>query len=112
MVAREVGPHHGREHELGVGGLPEKEIAEPLLAAGSDQEIRIGNARGEQPRGEQRLVDVVGRDLARLDRLGEPPRRLDDFAPAAVVERHDERQRAIVAGRALGLVDERDDIVG
>ena len=44
MLAREIGPVAGQEHEFAVGGLPEQEIRKPQFAAGADDEIRIGNA--------------------------------------------------------------------
>src|SRR5690242_3432559 len=36
----EIGPQGIHEHQLGVGALPEQEIADALLAAGADQQIR------------------------------------------------------------------------
>src|SRR3954464_7588843 len=38
-VRAEVRPQALREHELGVGGLPDEEVADPLLAAGADHEV-------------------------------------------------------------------------
>src|SRR5579859_268045 len=36
----EIRPKRVDEHEFGIGGLPEQEVAEPLLAAGADDQIR------------------------------------------------------------------------
>ena len=36
---REVGPHASGENQLGVSTLPKQKIAEPLFAAGSNQDI-------------------------------------------------------------------------
>src|SRR5471030_3005624 len=44
----EVGPQRVDEHQLGVGALPEQEVADALLAAGADQQVGIGNAGGQQ----------------------------------------------------------------
>ncbi len=38
----EVGPHAGSKDQLRVGGLPQQEVAEPLLAAGSNQQVDFG----------------------------------------------------------------------
>src|SRR5262249_8772062 len=42
----EVRPERVGDVDLGVGELPEKEVAEPHLAARPDEEIGIGNAGG------------------------------------------------------------------
>src|SRR3954468_17946187 len=40
--ASEIRPHSLGEQQLGVGALPRKEIAQPLLAAGPNQQVDIG----------------------------------------------------------------------
>ncbi len=40
--AVEIGPQTSGEVELGVGQLPEQEVADALLAAGADEQIRLG----------------------------------------------------------------------
>ena len=64
----EVGPQRIGEIELGVGELPEQEIADALLAAGADEEIGLGRVAHRQ---------VAARALV----LARPP------APAATVAR-------------------------
>src|SRR5689334_20484624 len=39
MLLAEVGPQRVDEHQLGVGTLPQQEIADALLAAGADQQV-------------------------------------------------------------------------
>ena len=56
----EVGPEAVAEVELGVGGLPQQEVADALVAAGPDEQVDVRQVRGVQPRGDGRLVDVVG----------------------------------------------------
>src|SRR5215213_7675784 len=41
VLIAEIGPAEGHEHELGVGELPQQEIADALLSAGADQEVRV-----------------------------------------------------------------------
>src|ERR1035438_1036579 len=35
----EIGPHAGREDQLGIGAFPEEEIAETALTASADEEV-------------------------------------------------------------------------
>src|ERR1700728_2827726 len=42
--APEAWPVHVAEVKLGGGGLPEQEVGQPLLAAGPDDEVRVGLA--------------------------------------------------------------------
>src|SRR6478672_9285353 len=63
MLLAEVGPQGVDEHQLGIGALPEQEIADALLAAGADQEVGIGHAGGQQLAFEQILVDALRRQL-------------------------------------------------
>src|SRR5471032_1790113 len=44
IVPGEVGPEPVEEDQFGIGALPEQKIADPLFAAGADQQIRIGNS--------------------------------------------------------------------
>ena len=58
--AVEIGPIGRNENELAVGRLPHQEIRQPLLAAGADDEVGIGQiGRIEMP------ADDVRRDVAR-----------------------------------------------
>ena len=43
VFAGKVRPEDGSEIELGVGAFPQHKIAEPLLAAGANQQIDLGN---------------------------------------------------------------------
>lgn len=43
IVLPKIGPERFGEEEFGVGGLPEQEIADSELAAGSDEEIGVRN---------------------------------------------------------------------
>ena len=92
MLLGEVGPAERHEDELGVGELPEQEVADPLLAAGADQQIGVGDAgRARDARANSCLVDRRRDRAARLRLARQPARGLGDLAPAAVVERHDRR---------------------
>src|SRR5918996_5822432 len=81
----EIRPVDRHEHQLGIGELPEHEVAQPLLAAGPDQEIRIGQPQGVQGPVEQILIDLDGLDLACRGLHRQPTRGVRDLATAAVV---------------------------
>jgi hypothetical protein len=98
----EVGPQHVAEHELRVGTLPDEEVADPLLAAGPDQQVGVGHAGGVQGVRDGALVDRLGRDAAR----GQPPERVDELRPARVVE-GDVEEEPIAVGRARQRVLDR-----
>src|SRR5258708_4837916 len=74
MLLAEIGPQRVDEHQLGIGALPEQEIADPLLAAGPDQKVGIGHAGSEQFALEQILVDALGRQFTGGDLAGEASR--------------------------------------
>ena len=83
-----IRPHFVTEVELGVGGLPEQEVAEPQLAACSDEQVGAGElsqnvVRGEVA-GEHLLVDVLRVEPLVLHLAGELPACLHDVPPPAV----------------------------
>ena len=53
----EVGPQRVGEVELGVGELPQQEIADALLAAGADEEVRLRRVAHREIRRQRRLVE-------------------------------------------------------
>src|SRR4029077_10035620 len=90
-LAVEVRPQLLREHQLRIGTLPEQIVGDPLLAAGSDQEVGI--------------VHIGRVEVATELLLGVPlevSRRVDDLRPAAVVEGDEERDPRVPGGPRLG----------
>ena len=57
--AIEVRPQPVGEDELGIGALPEQEIAQAKLAAGADQKIGVGNVGGQKLAVERGLVEAT-----------------------------------------------------
>src|SRR5437016_7295674 len=53
----EVGPHGVGEVQLGIGGFPQEEVREPLLAAGANQEVDVGENDAGPNRPAGRVVD-------------------------------------------------------
>ena len=93
VVGAEVGPERVGEDELGVGRLPEHEVRDPELAGGADQQVDLGAARARRgaPRAPPRRRSSAARPSST-----QPPRRLDELGPAAVVERDPEVERVEV----------------
>src|SRR6266850_782422 len=91
IAAAEVGPQRLGDPDLGVGDLPQEEIAHAHLAAGPDQQIRIRLAGGVEEFTEAPLVEIVG---AHTGRDG-APRRVDDLGAPAIVQRDVEHHAGV-----------------
>ena len=102
-VRPEVRPEGVAGVELGVGGLPDEEVREALLAAGADDEVRVGQAGRVERAADRRLVDLGRRDAAG----GKLPDRIDDLGPPGVVERDVEEQPLATGCRVERLADRR-----
>src|SRR5262249_57969280 len=63
LALAEVGPQRLRDVHLGVGELPEEEVADAHLAAGADQQVGVGHTLGARM-----LRDGLLRDLTCLER--------------------------------------------
>src|SRR5262245_26860298 len=108
MLLAEVGPERVGHPDLGVGDLPEQEVADAHLAARPDQQIGIGLAGGVEGGREPLLVQLL-----RSDPGGdEPSGGLDDLGAAAVVERDVEQHAAVLRGLLLGRLQLAADIGG
>eukprot|EP00166_Cyanidium_caldarium_P002410 ctg_2370.g563 len=86
--------------------MPQHKVAESLFAAGADDEFRVvvrRLVRASQVCREERLVDVVGAQLAGLDVVRDGPGHGGDFAASAIVERHVQVEVGVLAGAALRL---------
>ena len=57
-VRTEVRPERVAGVELGVGRLPDQEVGEALLAAGPDDQVRVGQAGGVERAADRGLVDL------------------------------------------------------
>src|SRR5215213_10305071 len=99
-LAREVGPELVAEHELRVGQLPEQVVRDPQLAARSDQEVGVVHVR---------CVEVAAELILAVTREGS--RCVHDLRPAAVVERHEQRDALVTGGEFLGPVHAANELV-
>jgi hypothetical protein len=55
---REIRPQARTEIQLRVGEIPEQEVADAVLTAGADQQIRLRQSRERELCGEALLADV------------------------------------------------------
>src|SRR5918993_5709658 len=79
LLRREVRPQSVGHVKLRVGYLPEEEVRDAQLAAGSDHEIYLGNLGRVEGAGEGSLVDVLGGEAVR----DYAPRRVHNLRAAA-----------------------------
>src|SRR5579884_2183448 len=82
MDLLEVRPVDVGEVQLRVGDLPQEEVAEPLLAPGADQEIRVGQIRRKEKPTQHLLGDILRAHVPRRRGPRQPARRLGQL-PAA-----------------------------
>src|ERR1700716_210376 len=79
--AAEIGPERLGAVELRVGRLPEQEVAEPHLAGGADNQVRVGQPAGVEVTREVGFVEL--REVRAIAR--QLVNRIDDLLAAAVV---------------------------
>src|SRR5438093_11323523 len=84
VLSAKVRPQGVGDPELGVCGLPEEKIRDAELAAGADQEVRVGQSVRVEAMPEELLVDLAERDPALPVRGHDPARRVHDLGAAAV----------------------------
>lgn len=104
FMRREVRPQYVREVKLRICALPQQEVRYPLLSAGADQQIGVGDTGGIEVVGELLLGQLAVRpalgDVARVAFRG-----VDYLVAPAVIEA-DVRLKALVAlGNLVGLGD-------
>src|SRR5439155_525930 len=104
------------EVELAVGALPQEEAREADLAAGADDEVRVGKIGRVEILADRLLRDALDDRLhvfALLVLLAQHRlHRVDDLLASAIGERDRQVHRAIGRGRFLGRPDRGDRGVG
>src|SRR3569832_1995488 len=90
MLFAEVGPEDGSHEQLGIGGLPEKEVGDAHLAGGADHQVEFGKMGGVEPAADRVLVDVLLAGGRGLRRGG------DERLAAAVVESEGQLQAGVI----------------
>src|SRR6266511_2502948 len=104
----EIGPQDVAGVELRVGGLPDEEVRQSLLAAGSDHEVRIWLARRVESARDRGLIDLVGGDPTRC----QTAKGVHELGAAGVVEGDVQRQPGAGRGLGEGALDGRAGVGG
>src|SRR5215203_6277647 len=99
-MGRVVGSQRIRDVELCVGDLPEQEVRDAELAAGTDHQVDLGYVGGVEVACEGHLVDVVRRETVRHYPAGG----VHDLRTPTVVERDVNVQAVVPRGEILGLL--------
>src|SRR3990167_4712775 len=111
LRAIEIRPQYRGEIHLGVSQLPQQEVADTLLAAGADEQVRFGNAGQADKRFEAFFRDRVRVDLAAGGTAGEFVAGLRDVPAPAVIGGDRQRQRRVLLCQRFGLPDARGDLL-
>ena len=86
ILPGKIRPQRIAEIEFAVGTLPQHEIAQPYLAAGADDQLRVRNAGRVQIGGKQCFVQVLRLPLPFRTLRRKPADSPEDLIPAAVVQ--------------------------
>src|SRR5688572_25549906 len=101
----EIRPERLGEVELRVRELPEEEVADALLPAGADEQVRLGRIAHREVPGEVFLAQFPERALLR-----QPAERLEQVPAPAVVRGDRQGELAVVRGQPLALLDQLPDL--
>src|SRR5438552_17432868 len=92
----EVRPQRRGDPQLGVRDLPQEEVRDPHLAAGPDEQVRIGHAHGVERVVHVGLGDLLGLELAGAHLAGQRAEGVEQLVAAAVVEGQHQGQPGVV----------------
>src|SRR5262249_21244950 len=102
--AVEIRPAGVGDPDLGIGDLPEQEVADPQLAGGANQQIGFGYSGGVGRAADILLVDGLRARLAVFWFRGDAPHGTPQLRPSAVVDCQAENHAGVVAAQADVLV--------
>ena len=91
LLFPEIGPQDIREVELRVGHLPQEEIAQAILPARPDEQIRVRDASCGEIAREALQCDVRCADLSLAGLVDQLSHRPQDLVMASVVQGQDQR---------------------
>jgi hypothetical protein len=107
----EIRPQLVDEHQLSICPAPQQEVAEPDLAAGSNDKIRIGRIRRPDHPRDHRLIDLVRPQPASGDHPAHLAHRRNQLAAPAIVKGDVQRQTHVVPRRAHRIVDQLEQVL-
>ena len=103
VIRAEIGPQDIHKHKFGISGLPQQEIAGPLLTGGTDDQLGVRHVGGVQVARQQFLRQLLRTALTVSDLLRKGPGCPDDLVPAAVVQAEIDLDLVVGAGAFLRL---------
>ena len=100
----ECGKQRFREVHLGIGHLPQHEVADTHLATGADEQVGVGQACGAEVGFQRRFVQQVGRHAG----VGRQPAAggAQHVPAAAVVDGHAQGHAAVAFGQAFDFFEQ------
>ncbi|KAG0779054.1 hypothetical protein G6F22_010861 [Rhizopus arrhizus] len=104
----EVRPQGLGEPQLGVGQLPQQEVADAGIAAGADEQVRGRQVGQGHLAAQQRFVDLFGQQAARGHFHGQGARGTGDILAATVAGGDRQGQGGVVSGALLGQLHAAD----
>src|SRR5271170_5661879 len=110
VAFRKIWPQRLRKEELGIGALPKQKIADALLAAGPNQQIRFGKIRGKQVARKASLVDRVYGEAAGRHLMCNLADRGDDLRAGAIGQGDRQVDPTVVTRHRLGVLNQADDV--
>src|SRR5215211_4767147 len=90
-----IGPVSWRDPIFAIRRLPDQKVGKAPFAAGSNNQVGVGNAMCRKPFGDHLLVDRRSRNALGAKQTN----RLDNIGAPAVVERNRERNPLVIAGQ-------------
>ena len=87
--------------------MPEEEVAHAHLAAGADEQVRVGHVLRVEMLRDDLLVDLRGFELPLLHLGRDGADGLDDLRAPAIAEREREREAAVLGKSLLRLLQLR-----
>jgi len=84
----EIGPQAFGEVELGIGELPQQEVADAALAAGADAQVGLGQFAQLGEGVDEVDIDGFGVEAAVADLLGDQAHGVGNVPAAAIIRRH------------------------
>ena len=101
ILRAKFGPEHRAEIQLGIRRLPNQEIAESILAGGSDDEVGIREMGGVEIAGDEGIIDLVRRDA-----VGDnPANRGEQLLPTSIIERKRENELVVLTRELDRILD-------
>ena len=105
LLCSEVRPKDVSDIKLGIGELPQQEIADAEFASCTDQEIRIGKTGRSKVSGQAFFVDRFRTEFSSRYPGTQGLNSVDQFRPASVVKGYKQPQSCVAGGKPFSVFD-------